>query len=135
MVYSYGFQFNDSLEFSKGGLGIANQHYRVYVALLSEKKKDTLKMRIHRDSLDHYWGVATSYFPKKEIDKTILGYLYDARNAYNYYEDDFEKAEYFGQKALEIWENSPDSIYMVYTLNILGALNWKKKDYNKSIIY
>ncbi|MDC9721672.1 MAG: ATP-binding protein [Urechidicola sp.] len=135
MVYSYGFQFNDSLEVSKGSLGVGNQHYRLYVALLSEKEKDTLKMQIHKDSLNHYWGVATSYFPKKKKDKTILGYVYDARNAFNYYEDNFEKAEYFGQKALEIWENSADSISMVNTLNIMGALNWKKQDYNKSIAY
>ncbi len=136
MVLSSGKYRNDSLDISRGLLGIGNIHFRYYYnsRYLALKLEENMQ-QVHKDSALNYYKNVIATFPKNESKKESLVYANNNLLAYYAYDKEYDLAEFYGKKALEIREELGDSVEIAEGLNGLGAITTYKGDLIKAKEY
>lgn len=119
----------DSLRISKGLWGIGSVHFNLY--------KDGLfgGNYVEGDSTLHYHQEAIKYFPKNVNDKKVLAGIYSNLVGFYYYQEEYDVADDYGRKSLNIYEELNDSLQMESVIYNLAAVSTIKGDFEKAKSY
>lgn len=122
----------DSLAYSRSYLGLGSTYLRKYGASRnSESSPDSISI----DSASYFYDKGILMFPKSASDKYILGTILTNQLTLNYFKENYDLAEDYGEQSLNLWTKEKDSLQMVLALNSLAAVNIAKQGYDKSLYY
>ena len=136
MVLSSGKYRNDSLDISRGLIGIGSMHFKSY----SNSRFNKIKLeddiqKAHKDSALIYFKKVIETYPKNESNKESLALANNNLIGYYIYDKEYDLAEFYGKKALEIREQQGDSIKIAWGLDSLGAITTYNGDLLKAKEY
>ncbi|AOW20406.1 tetratricopeptide repeat-containing sensor histidine kinase [Urechidicola croceus] len=123
-IFSINKNYAKALEYSK--LALKNAYFR----------KDSLDISISNftlgsiyqtkqviDSAKYYYNKTISFHPKTILDKELLATTYSNLIGVSLLNNEFEKAESYGLKALELLKNKNDVLKIAGVLSNLGSIN------------
>lgn len=136
MVLSSGKYRNDSLDISRGLIGIGNMHFQSYLnSSFNGMNLEEGIQKSHKDSALIYFKKVIETFPKNESERETLALANNNLLGYYVYDKDYDLAEFYGKKSLEIRKQQGDSIKIAWALNGLGAITTYKGDLLKAKEY
>ena len=136
MVLSSGKYRNDSLDISRGLIGIGNMHFQSYLnSSFNGMNLEEGIQKSHKDSALIYFKKVIETFPKNESERETLALANNNLLGYYVYDKDYDLAEFYGKKSLEIRQQQGDSIKIAWALNGLGAITTYKGDLLKAKEY
>jgi hypothetical protein len=113
-VLSNSLERNDSLGISEGYLGLGSVHLHQYKGMNRVLiESDSVSLNIHGDSSIYYYDKTILISPNGKLGQKYLADVYANLVVYNFYEENYEIAEKYCFKSLNIYQINKDTIKMM----------------------